>query len=113
MSAESLLPWMAHRSGEPAGRADHRDIVMVAGIDPYAYKGLIDVMESHVRRDKEGGCGNQDQNLISTGAAAFAGAIAAPAMMGGGGMAGPATGVSMQPLTPSQLLLANDDDDEM
>lgn len=32
MSAESLLPWQ--------GQADWRDIVMVAGEDPYAYKGL-------------------------------------------------------------------------
>jgi hypothetical protein len=69
-------------------------------------------MESHVRRDKEGGCGNQDQNLISTGAAAFTGAVAAPAMMGGG-MAGQTAGVRMQPVTPSHLLLVDDDDDEM
>lgn len=95
MSAESLLPWMAHRAGEPAGRADHRDIVIVAGKDPYAYKGLINVMESHVRRDKEGGCGNQDQNLISTGIAAFTTPVNAPALMGGGaGMGGPGMGGS-------------------
>jgi hypothetical protein len=120
MSAESLLPWTAHRSGEPAGRADHRDIVLVAGVDPYAYKGLINVMESHVRRDKEGGCGNQDQNLISTGVAAFAprpeGSHAAAAMMGGGGMAGsplgPAVDTRMQPTTRSHVLLAEDEDDD-
>lgn len=83
MSAESMLPWFSHRSHEPAGRADHRDIVLVAGKDPYAYKGTIDLMEAHVRADKQGGCGNQDQNLISTGAAAFATPAAAAGMMGG------------------------------
>ena len=38
------------------GRADHRDIVMVAGTDPYAYKGTTDVMRPHVRPDGQGGC---------------------------------------------------------
>ncbi len=86
MSAQSLLPWFSHRSQEPAGRADHRDIVLVAGKDPYGYKGTIDVMEAHVRAEKQGGCGNQDQNLVSTGAAAF-GATNGGAM-GGGAMGG-------------------------
>ncbi|MEZ4677657.1 MAG: phytanoyl-CoA dioxygenase family protein [Caldilineaceae bacterium] len=37
MSAESLLPW--HMPENPVGMAvhDHRDIVMIAGTDPYAY----------------------------------------------------------------------------
>jgi len=43
MSAESLLPWM----NEP----DWRDIVLVAGEDPYAYKGLADRSVAHVRRE--------------------------------------------------------------
>lgn len=54
MSAESLLPW--HRSDEPFAVADHRDIVMVAGEDPYAYKGITDVARPGSRPDKEGGC---------------------------------------------------------
>ncbi len=33
-----------------------RDIVLVAGKDPYAWKGTESVMRPHVRRDKEGGC---------------------------------------------------------
>ena len=106
MSAESLLPWMAHRAGEPPGRADHRDIVMVAGKDPYAFKGLINVMEAHVRGDKKGGCGNQEQNLISTGIAAFersqqpagngemGGAAMGSGEMGGSAMGGSAMGGS-------------------
>jgi phytanoyl-CoA hydroxylase len=118
MSAESLLPWMSHRSGEPAARADHRDIVLVAGNDPYAYKGLIDVMESHIRRDKEGGCGNQDQNLISTGAAAFAPVARAAGLMGGGAMGGAMGGPAIHDLsklvTLPKLTLADagvEDDD--
>ena len=43
MSAESLLPWM----DEP----DWRDIVMVAGEDPYAYKGVQDRAAPHVRTE--------------------------------------------------------------
>ncbi|GAC1576559.1 MAG: phytanoyl-CoA dioxygenase family protein [Candidatus Dormibacteria bacterium] len=43
MSAESLLPWM----NEP----DWRDVVLVAGEDPYAYKGLQDRSVPHVRRE--------------------------------------------------------------
>lgn len=129
MSAESLLPWMAHRAGEPPARADHRDIVMVAGKDPYAYKGTINVMESHIRRDREGGCGNQDQNLISTGIAAFVSTASASAMMGGGAMAGGAAmggamggsamGASsnqnapqLRTLSPALIAVTDDEDDD-
>jgi len=56
MRAESLLPWMLPPAGVTMGRADHRDIVMVAGTDPYAYKGTVDVMRPHVRPDGQGGC---------------------------------------------------------
>jgi ectoine hydroxylase-related dioxygenase (phytanoyl-CoA dioxygenase family) len=55
MSARSLLPWFVP-AGVTPGRADHRDIVMVAGTDPYAYKGTADVMRPHVRPDGLGGC---------------------------------------------------------
>ena len=51
MSAESLLPW---GSGTVA-TADYRDIVMVAGIDPYAHKGLESRVKAHIRPD---GLGN-------------------------------------------------------
>jgi hypothetical protein len=30
--------------------------MLVAGTDPYAYKGTVDVMRPHVRPDGEGGC---------------------------------------------------------
>ena len=56
MSAESLLPWGGFDPGTPFGTADMRDIVLVAGEDPYAYKGVERTRFSHVRPDKEGGC---------------------------------------------------------
>ncbi|WP_427896041.1 phytanoyl-CoA dioxygenase family protein [Kribbella sp. GL6] len=56
MSATSLLPWGEPRKDEHFAKADYRDIVMVAGNDPYAYKGLADVARPGVRPDREGGC---------------------------------------------------------
>ncbi len=56
MSAESLLPWQLPSNGQSMGTADFRDIVLVAGEDPYAYKGIEQSRFSHVRPSKEGGC---------------------------------------------------------
>jgi ectoine hydroxylase-related dioxygenase (phytanoyl-CoA dioxygenase family) len=56
MSAESLLPWFRPHEGEPMGTTDHRDVVLVAGEDPYAFRGTTDLMRPHVRPDGEGGC---------------------------------------------------------
>lgn len=56
MSAESVLPWREPREGEHMGIADFRDIVLVAGEDPYAYKGIDDINRPHSRPDKDGGC---------------------------------------------------------
>lgn len=56
MSAESLLPWFRPAEGEPMGSADHRDVLLVAGEDPYAFKGTEDLMRPHIRPDGEGGC---------------------------------------------------------
>lgn len=56
MSAQSLLPWQLPREGEHMAKADLRDIIMVAGTDPYAYKGIEDVHKAWVRPDREGGC---------------------------------------------------------
>lgn len=55
MSAESFLPWRA-QPGVPVAKCDYRDIVMVAGQDPYAWKGLEDIQRPHVRPFKQGGC---------------------------------------------------------
>ena len=56
MSAESLLPWVAPTGDEWMGKVDHRDVVLVAGTDPYAFKGTTDVFKPHVRPDRDGGC---------------------------------------------------------
>ncbi|SDT22132.1 phytanoyl-CoA dioxygenase family protein [Microlunatus soli] len=56
MSAESLLPWQALPDGSRVGKHDYRDIVLVAGQDPYAYKGSADIAEPHSRPDIDGGC---------------------------------------------------------
>jgi len=56
MSAESLLGWRAPKDTEHMAIADYRDIVLVAGEDPYAYKGLEDLARPYSRPDKDGGC---------------------------------------------------------
>ncbi len=58
MSAESLLPWHRPNEGEWMAIADMRDIVMIAGTDPYSYKGVADLSKVHLRRSGEGGCDN-------------------------------------------------------
>lgn len=47
MSARSMLPWSFGLP--PTPRADFRDIVMITGNDPYAYKGLEDVSFPFIR----------------------------------------------------------------
>ncbi len=56
MSAQSLLPWRPPADGEHMAMVDDRDIVMVAGTDPYAYKGLEERHHAYLRPDREGGC---------------------------------------------------------
>jgi hypothetical protein len=56
MSAESLLPWRPPTAGEHMATADYRDVVLVAGQDPYAYKGTEDIARAYSRPDKDGGC---------------------------------------------------------
>ncbi|HEX5153181.1 MAG TPA: phytanoyl-CoA dioxygenase family protein [Parafilimonas sp.] len=47
MSAESMLPWDQDGKLEPT--EDMRDIVMVAGEDPYAWKGTADANKPYLR----------------------------------------------------------------
>ena len=49
MSAESLLAW--DWTGRLAATRDNRDIVLVAGSDPYAYKGTENLTFPYVRRE--------------------------------------------------------------
>ena len=48
MSAESLLAWDQVTRG-PTTR-DYRDIIMVSGTDPYAYKGVEDIGRAYLRK---------------------------------------------------------------
>jgi phytanoyl-CoA hydroxylase len=56
MSAESFLPWFPPREGESMATADSRDILMIAGEDPYAWKGTEKKHDVWVRPSGEGGC---------------------------------------------------------
>lgn len=47
MSAESMLPW--DQDGKLPATDDLRDIVLVAGEDPYAWKGTVDVNKPYLR----------------------------------------------------------------
>lgn len=49
MSAASLLPW--DWAGRTAPTRDNRDIVLVAGQDPYAYKGLASITRPFLRTE--------------------------------------------------------------
>jgi phytanoyl-CoA hydroxylase len=55
MSAESPLAWKVPE-GASAAHWDYRDVIMVAGEDPYAYRGTADLTRAYVRPDKSGGC---------------------------------------------------------
>lgn len=78
MSAYSLLPWTMTNDGRGVAVADQRDIIMVAGNDPYAYKGTVEIARPSVRATGEGGCLPKVEK---------ASAADAP-KMGGGGMSG-------------------------
>ncbi|SDT55088.1 phytanoyl-CoA dioxygenase family protein [Jiangella sp. DSM 45060] len=56
MSAESLLPWALPHEGQNMAQADFRDVVLVAGRDPYAYKGVEQLRQPRIRPDRDGGC---------------------------------------------------------
>lgn len=56
MNASSLLPWKHPKKGEHMAIADYRDIVVVAGKDPYFWKGTEDIAKPLVRPSGEGGC---------------------------------------------------------
>ncbi len=68
MSAESTLPWLKNEGyeGDWLGQQDFRDIILVAGEDPYAWKGVEDRSRAHCRKSGEGGCGDASQNLKPT-----------------------------------------------
>lgn len=63
MSAESFLPWGKIEEGVVIAKADSRDIVLVAGSDPHAWKGTQLGENAYVRADGQGGCGNGRTDL--------------------------------------------------
>ena len=65
MSAETLVPMYPASKNQNMGTHDMRDIVMVAGVDPYAWKGYASLTRPHVRPTGEGGCGEVYHNLIA------------------------------------------------
>ncbi len=76
MSAESLLGWMKPDAKTGMALADYRDIVMVAGEDPFAYKGLTDIAKAFVRSDGMGGCADWNDDEQKKKAADHARALA-------------------------------------
>lgn len=50
MNADSMLPW--DQDGNLSPREDMRDIEIVAGIDPYAWKGIEDIIKPYLRPEK-------------------------------------------------------------
>jgi len=62
MSAESFLPW-SHQEGVPMAQQDVRDIVMVAGQDPYEWKGTVHRRGGYIRAAGKGGCGDGRMSL--------------------------------------------------
>lgn len=58
MSAESMLPW--DQDGKFPLTEDLRDIVMVAGTDPYAYRPIVDLNKPYLRPEVSKGRYNID-----------------------------------------------------
>lgn len=55
MSAESHLPWQPEPR-KPTAKYDYRDVVIVAGTDPFAHRGYEDIARPHLRLDGRSGC---------------------------------------------------------
>lgn len=58
MRAESFLPWHPPGADAKIGMAklDYRDVVMVAGEDPYAHHGYTNIAQPSIRPDGRSGC---------------------------------------------------------
>jgi phytanoyl-CoA hydroxylase len=69
MSAESFLPWAAPKEGESMATADYRDVIMIAGEDPYAWKGTEEISYVWVRPSGQGGCIDSTAKAIADGKA--------------------------------------------
>ena len=82
MSAESLLPWKRPDEKTAVALADYRDIVMISGQDPYAYKGTENIARAFVRSDGQGGCADwtdeEQKSLAQAESAGKAREVVAP-----------------------------------
>jgi phytanoyl-CoA hydroxylase len=69
MSASSLLPWRPVKEGEYISTLDFRDIVMIAGKDPYPWKGYEDIHRPQIRPSRMGGCKwvEPEENAVAAG----------------------------------------------
>lgn len=56
MSCESFLPWRRPETNVPMAKVDCRDVVVVAGTDPYAHRGYTDETKTFLRADGKSGC---------------------------------------------------------
>ncbi len=56
MSCESFLPWQKMPENTHPARHDYRDVVIVAGKDPYSHRGYADIAKPLLRRDGRTGC---------------------------------------------------------
>jgi hypothetical protein len=56
MSCESFLPWGKVPDGLAVARHNYKDVMIVAGVDPYAHHGYEDIQKPLVRPSGEGGC---------------------------------------------------------
>jgi len=67
MSAESLLPWLPPDTEHKMVTADIRDVVLVAGHDPHAHKGLEDIHRPFVRPDDGAVSPHSAPKLVTNG----------------------------------------------
>ena len=56
MSCESFLPWGKVPDNVAVARHNYKDVMIVAGIDPYAHHGYENIQKPLVRPSGEGGC---------------------------------------------------------
>jgi phytanoyl-CoA hydroxylase len=56
MSCESFLPWHPPKGKTSMAKLDYRDVVVVAGQDPYAHHGYTDLVKTFLRQDGKSGC---------------------------------------------------------
>ena len=56
MSCESFLPWGKVPDDLAVARHNYKDVMIVAGVDPYAHHGYEDIQKPLLRPSGEGGC---------------------------------------------------------